>query len=271
MSREPKQSHGVLVRDNVCESKKLDAVSDGAQALWFRLLTKADDYGNYYADPQFIKTGCFPLKPKMRLDRISNLIEELVSVGLLIPYEADGRKLFHITKFEDHQPRNLVHKAARFPNFRAETRTEVKLSGANQQLSPDHAQLTTSVINKIDPCVSDSVCVGVSGKPKPPLSVRETQEETRVQMDWPRWINHPVQIGAADPFEVQRVVWWHWCCNPRRFWRDKIKTVADLLAHFGQMQKECPDFKQQYAVLAPGLDPERPYGEMLTARCPDEH
>ena len=126
----------------------------------------------YYADPQFIKTGCFPLKPKMRLDRISNLIEELVSAGLFIPYEVDGRKLLHIAKFEDHQPRKLVHKAARFPNFRAETRTEVKLSGANQQLSSDHTQLTTSVINKIDPCVSDSVCVGVSGKPKPLPSVR---------------------------------------------------------------------------------------------------
>jgi hypothetical protein len=42
-------------------------------------------------------------------------------------------------------------------------------------------------------------------------------------MDWPRWINHPAQIGDADPFEVQRVVWWHWCGNPKRFWRDKIK------------------------------------------------
>ena len=51
---------------------------------------------------------------------------------------------------------------------------------------------------------------------------------------------------------------------------EKIKTVVDLLAHFRPMQKECPEFKQQYTVLAPGLDPERPYGEMLTARCPDE-
>ena len=89
-------------------------------------------------------------------------------------------------------------------------------------------------------------------------------------MDWPRWINYPAQIGDADPFEVQRVVWWHWCGNPKRFWRDKIKTVADLLAHFGQMQKECPDFEQQYTMLPPGLDPERPYGEMLAVRYPDE-
>ena len=34
-------------------------------------------------------------------------------------------------------------------------------------------------------------------------------------MDWPLWINHPLQIGGADPFEVQRVVWWHWCGKPR--------------------------------------------------------
>jgi hypothetical protein len=76
-------------------------------------------------------------------------------------------------------------------------------------------------------------------------------------MDWPRWINHPLQIGGADPFEVQRVVWWHWCCNPRKFWRDTIKTVADLLTHFGQMQKECPEFKQQYTMLPPGRELKR--------------
>jgi hypothetical protein len=101
-----------------------------------------------------------------------------------------------------------------------------------------------------------------SGKPKPLPSGSETQEETRVQMDWPRWINHPDQIGDADPFDVQRVVWWHWGCNPKRFWRDKIKTVADLLANFGQMRKECPDFKPQYAVLPPDSTP-----SARTARC----
>jgi len=51
---------------------------------------------------------------------------------------------------------------------------------------------------------------------------------------------------------------------------EKIKTVADLLAQFGQMQKEGPDFEQQYTMLPPGLDPERPYGEMLAVRYPDE-
>ena len=51
-----------MLHANICESAKIDKLSAEAERLYTRLLTQLDDFGNHPADPDLIRSACFPLK-----------------------------------------------------------------------------------------------------------------------------------------------------------------------------------------------------------------
>ena len=60
------------------------------------------------------------------------------------------------------------------------------------------------------------------------------------------------------------MVYYHWTFNPKKYWREKIQTEADLFAHFEKMQSDCPPFSMgnvYYVKPHPGL----PFGEIVVA------
>ena len=56
-----------IIRESCTTSPTLDALSDGAERMFWRLTTIADDYGRFDADPRVLLAKCFPL----RVGRIS--------------------------------------------------------------------------------------------------------------------------------------------------------------------------------------------------------
>lgn len=92
-----------MIHDNVCDSKKLSAVGFEAGELWFRLVTRADDNGNYYRDALRVYATVMPEKKGCTQESTEKALKELEKIGLIVVYEADGRKYLHISNWENHQ------------------------------------------------------------------------------------------------------------------------------------------------------------------------
>jgi len=92
-----------MIHDKICESRKVNAVDFYAEALWVRLLTKADDNGNYYRDVRRVHANCMLEKPKSSELATERALKSLLKVGLLKQYEADGREYVHLADFHEWQ------------------------------------------------------------------------------------------------------------------------------------------------------------------------
>lgn len=98
-----------MIAENVCDSERLAKVSAGAERLWFRLLTKTDDNGNFYAKPALVRGHCLA-QFDFTIQEVSDWLEELASArggdgdfGLIAFYESRGERFLHFMGFEKHQ------------------------------------------------------------------------------------------------------------------------------------------------------------------------
>ena len=116
-----------ILRDGVLDSRAVSALTDDGQILFYRLMSIADDYGRYHADPELIRAKCFPLLldrwPLSRVaNALTNLNETKVSTGvpLVVIYgtssstnkylqiEGFGQRTRTPSKFPDPSVRELV-------------------------------------------------------------------------------------------------------------------------------------------------------------------
>jgi hypothetical protein len=96
-------------------SKKINAVSEGAENLYYRLLVNADDFGRFRAEPEVIRGQVYTLRP-IGVLKIGQRLQELAEIGLIQLYKVDGEVYLEITKFEEHQKfRSDIQKKEEYP------------------------------------------------------------------------------------------------------------------------------------------------------------
>ena len=129
-----------LLRDGALHSKALNSISLGAEVLFYRLLMCADDFGLAEVDPFTIKSRCFGVRIEATPEVIAGWLRELAHHQLLRPYEADGRSLAAVNKWE--QRRNAKHPKYPLPPWG----TEHVLGGyvARQARTESHRDVTPS-------------------------------------------------------------------------------------------------------------------------------
>lgn len=105
-------------------SQKINALKEfGAEVLFYRLMMRADCYGNFYGTPALVRAECFPLKENVRTADIARWMTELstpasIDAGeqtsqnptpLIRMYEAGGKPYLHILNFgQTHTYRKKV-------------------------------------------------------------------------------------------------------------------------------------------------------------------
>lgn len=87
-----------MIRDWT-DSLRMDGLSAEAERLFMRIIMKADDYGRFHGEPRLLKAACFPLADSVLSSQIPPWISELSAKGLVVEYEADGRKLLAIPNY----------------------------------------------------------------------------------------------------------------------------------------------------------------------------
>jgi hypothetical protein len=99
-----------IIRESCRTSKTLQQLSDGAERLFWRLTTIADDFGRFEADPLLVLSSCFPLADgSLNSQVIHRRLEEMVKTGLIQVYQVEDRLYGLFTKWDKHNSRRAKH------------------------------------------------------------------------------------------------------------------------------------------------------------------
>ncbi len=87
-----------ILRDYT-DSAAFDGLSAEAERLFIRLLTKADDFGRFHANPKLVKSACFPLAEDLRANTVAAWLTELSDRQLVFCYTSGTGQYLSIAKF----------------------------------------------------------------------------------------------------------------------------------------------------------------------------
>lgn len=91
-----------ILKESICTSETIAELSWFEEVLFYRLIVSADDFGRYDARPAIIKGRLFPLSG-VTVKQISDALNKLASVGIVILYGIDGHGYLQISTWERHQ------------------------------------------------------------------------------------------------------------------------------------------------------------------------
>jgi len=101
------------------DSEKINKVSEGAEAMFCRLLAKCDDEGNYYGSPKRLLGKLFALRYEngtMTARKVLRCRDELVTATLITLYEHEGVEYVHINSCKKSLRKDVAVKVC-FPEF----------------------------------------------------------------------------------------------------------------------------------------------------------
>lgn len=101
-----------IIKESSCVSESLAECSLGANLLFLRLTTKADDHGCFDARTKIIRGGVFPLMmDKVKEVDIETWLHELLSTDCIrLWVHTNGVKYGLFPNFSDHQTIRSIHK-----------------------------------------------------------------------------------------------------------------------------------------------------------------
>jgi predicted transcriptional regulator len=83
------------------DSEKVNEITPHAERFFTRLIMKVDDYGCFYANTSLLKANLFPLLlDAVREADISRWMAECQKAGLIVLYQAKGKKYLQINDFK---------------------------------------------------------------------------------------------------------------------------------------------------------------------------
>lgn len=135
-----------MIDESICIDKRLNSVSEGAENLFYRLLSKTDDAGRIFADASLIKGQLYPRRD-IPVKGIEERLKELNEAkdekgrGLIVLYEAKGERYCYFPNFNKHQTlRSDIRAKITYPQPASVTDAErvvTDLSGNVPQVSKE--------------------------------------------------------------------------------------------------------------------------------------
>lgn len=121
-----------ILKESICTSDTLEALSPEEERLFYRLMVQCDDYGRFEARPAIVRARCFPLKVDSISDAdVGQWISALERAGLLAVYSVGGRPYLQMVTWDRHQQRRA--KVSKYPDPSASdaTRNHVLADAGN--------------------------------------------------------------------------------------------------------------------------------------------
>jgi hypothetical protein len=94
-----------IIKESCRSSPTLEQLSDFAERLFWRLVTVADDFGCFPADPRHLRSECFPLRDTLKTIKVEEAYNELLACQLVTAYASNGRTYGQFTSWEKHNRR----------------------------------------------------------------------------------------------------------------------------------------------------------------------
>jgi hypothetical protein len=93
-----------IVRDAILTSESVSGLDWAEEVFYRRLMSVVDDYGRSEANPQLLRSRCYPLQvDKVRVADISRWMAACQKAGLIAHYEVSGKWYLQIEKFGQQQ------------------------------------------------------------------------------------------------------------------------------------------------------------------------
>lgn len=163
-----------IVRDAILTSGSVCALDWPEEVFYRRLMSVVDDYGRCEANPQLLRSRCYPLQvDKVRVADIARWMAACQKAGLIAHYEVSGKAYLQIEKFGQQQ-----RSASKCPAPPSDAdRLLATASNCAQPLANEH--LDVFVCGDVDEDVGDRKARKRATPPECPPDV-----EPQVWSDW---------------------------------------------------------------------------------------
>lgn len=119
------------IKESICTSKTLSALSAEAERLFYRILVNCDDYGRMESEPEIVISKCFPLSARsITLKQINKWLAELAQEMIVI-YQNDDKQYLEFVKWEKHNKSRAANPKFPGPNDPESTILSGLLTHAN--------------------------------------------------------------------------------------------------------------------------------------------
>jgi hypothetical protein len=103
-----------ILKDSVCTSDNLDALTAEQEVFWYRLLVQCDDYGRMDARPAILRARCYPLRLGTVSEQdVSDWLTALEDAHLIYIYEVTGKPYLQVATWDKHQ--QVRAKRSKYP------------------------------------------------------------------------------------------------------------------------------------------------------------
>lgn len=92
-----------ILKESICTSSEIDALTWFEETLFYRLLVTVDDFGVYRADPILLAHILFPRKESVTRKMVEEALKHLEEQNLIRRYTADGDPYLYILTWNKHQ------------------------------------------------------------------------------------------------------------------------------------------------------------------------
>lgn len=100
-----------IVRDAILSSERVASLGWPEEVFYRRLMSIVDDFGRYEANPQLLRSRCYPLQTdNVRAADISRWMAACQKAGLILGYEVAGKQYLEVLNFGQQQ-----RTASKFP------------------------------------------------------------------------------------------------------------------------------------------------------------
>ncbi len=100
-----------ILREGILESQRVNALSEGEEVFYRRLMSIVDDYGRYEAHPSLLRARLYPLKLSQKSDLdVARLVNAISGQRLAFVYQAIGKIFLQLSNF-----RQQTRSDSRFP------------------------------------------------------------------------------------------------------------------------------------------------------------
>ena len=118
-----------ILKESICTSDQISQLSWFEEALFYRLIVNADDYGRFEGRVPIIRSRLFPLKD-VRDKQIEDALAALSSVELVEVYVVDGKPFVRLTGWDRHQA--IRAKKSKYPSPEDANNAHASASICNQ-------------------------------------------------------------------------------------------------------------------------------------------
>jgi len=200
------------VHPDICTDEILAEVSPSAERTFVRLWTHLDDEGRCIDNVKLLKAALYPLHDNMTANKVDQDISELVLYGLLIRYEAEGKRIIATKSKAWHNWQKPKHPTpSKLPEpARNHPCPPTPIRGSP---TPQRGEDVPGSLHGVVDGVVDGVVVGgelrapehagklalPSNGSSPPATVSNTDHEFE---QW--WIGYPRKVGKPSALRAWR-------------------------------------------------------------------